>query len=87
MFIVWPRNPLTVMAGCTINPSCIDEGFGPRNLLTGKPEEALVGFVVSPTFMLGIWHEGDWLKERFGSNQSMFGWYVEAPDLVGFCIC
>jgi len=51
-----------------------------------KPQEALIGFVMNPTFMLGIWHEGDWLKERFGSAQSMVGWYVEVPDLVGFFI-
>ena len=25
----------------------------------------------------------DWLKEKFGSTQSMVGWYVEIPDLVG----
>jgi len=36
--------------------------------------------------MLGIWHGGEWLKERFGSAQSMVKWYVEVPDLVGFCI-
>ena len=36
--------------------------------------------------MLGIWHRGDWLKERFGLAQSMVGWYVEVPDLVGFFI-
>jgi len=34
--------------------------------------------------MLGIWHEGDWMKERFSSAQSMVGWYVKVPDLVGF---
>ena len=44
----------------------------------------MIVFVLSPTFMLGIWHEGDFLKEIFGS---MVGWYVEVLDLVGFCIC
>jgi len=34
--------------------------------------------------MLGIWHMGDWMKERIGSDQSMVGWYVEDLDLVGF---
>ncbi len=28
-----------------------------------KLKEALIGSVVSPIFMLGIWNEGDWLKE------------------------
>jgi len=37
--------------------------------------------------MLGIWHGGDWLKEKFGSVQSMVRWYVEVLDLVGFYIC
>jgi len=32
-----------------------------------KPKEILVGFVVSPMFMHGISHRGDWIKERFGS--------------------
>jgi len=61
--------------------------FGPRNPLVGytiNPEEALVGFVMSPTFMLRIWHGGDWLKKIFGSSQSMVGWYVAVPNLVGF---
>jgi len=30
------------------------------------PQEALVGFVLSPAFMLGIWQRADWMKERFG---------------------
>ena len=34
------------------------------------PLEALVRFVlvqsIDPTFMLGIWYDGDWMKERFG---------------------
>ena len=49
-------------------------------------EEALVGFVVSPIFMLGIWHEGDWMKQIFDSAQSMVGWYMEFPELVGIFI-
>ena len=36
--------------------------------------------------MLGLWNEGDWLKEIFGLAQSMVKWYVEVPDLVGFFI-
>ena len=52
-----------------------------------KLDEALVGFVMSPTFMPGIWHGGDWLKEIFGSTQSMVGWFMEVLGLVGFCIC
>jgi len=50
---------------------CIDEGFGLRNHLVGytvKPEKALVGFVVSPTFIFGIWHMCDWMKERFSAT-------------------
>ena len=45
----------------------------------------ILGLVVlwDPTFMLGIWNGGDWLKERFGSTMSMVGW-VEVPNLVGF---
>ncbi len=31
-----------------------------------NPKEVLIGFVVSLTVMLGIWHGGNWLKERFG---------------------
>ena len=34
--------------------------------------------------MLGIWCGGDWLKERFGSAQSMVGWYMKVPELAGF---
>jgi len=52
-----------------------------------KPEESLIGFVVISTFMLGIWHGGDWLKEIFGSTQYIVGWYMEVSELVGFCIC
>jgi len=26
--------------------------------IAAKPEETWIGFVVSPTFMLGIWHRG-----------------------------
>jgi len=36
--------------------------------------------------MLGIWHEGDWLKEIFALAESMVGQYVEVFDLVGFVI-
>jgi len=36
--------------------------------------------------MLGIWHNGDWLKEIFGSTQYMVRWSVEVPDLFGLCI-
>jgi len=54
------------------------------------PLEALVWFCLvysmRSTFMLGIWRRGDWLKERFGSTQSMVGWYVEVPDFVGIFI-
>jgi len=32
--------------------------------------------------MLGIWHRGEWMKERFGSAMSMDEWYVEVPNLV-----
>jgi len=46
----------------------------------------VLGLVVllDPTFMFGIWHGGDWLKERFGSAMSMVGWYMEVLKLVGF---
>ena len=40
--------------------------IGLRNPLTGcmkNTKEALIGIVVSPTFMIGIWHECDWLKK------------------------
>ena len=47
----------------------------------------MVSFVVSATFMLGIWNDGDWLKEIFGSTKSMVRQYMEVPDLVGFFIC
>jgi len=53
---------------------------------TTNPEEALAVFVVSPTFMLGIWHGANWMKEIFGSAQSRVGWFMEVPDLVGLCI-
>ena len=43
-------------------------------------------YPMNPTFMLGIWHMGDWLKQIFGSVQSMLRWYVKVPDMVGFCI-
>jgi len=41
---------------------------GPSDLVevVVKLEEAQFGLVLSPTFMLGIWNKGDWLKERFG---------------------
>jgi len=52
-----------------------------------NPKESLVDFVGSPTFMVGIWHEGDWLKERLGSVQYMVRWYVEVSNVVGFFIC
>ena len=42
-----------------------------------RPRSPLVvlGLVVVcyPTFMLGIWHGRDWLKERFDSAMSMVG--------------
>ena len=50
-------------------------------------EEALVGFVLNPKFMLWIWYKGDWLKEIFGLAQSMVEWYMEVPNLVSICIC
>ena len=53
---------------------------------TVKLEEALVGFVVSPKFMLGIWNKGDWLRERFSSTQYMVDWLVEVSDLIDLCI-
>lgn len=40
-----------------------------------------------PTFILGIWHEGDNLKELFCLAQSMVEWYMEVLDLVGIFIC
>ena len=43
--------------------------LGPTDLvgIVVKSEEIWFGLVMSPTFMLGIWHGGDWLKETFGS--------------------
>ena len=81
------------MVGYMVNPSCIDEGFRPRNPFTSiggicsKYRGSPGCFVVRLTFMVGTWHRGDWLKERFGSAQSMVGWYMEVPDLVSICIC
>jgi len=34
--------------------------------------------------MLGIWHGGDSLKERFGLAMSMVGFYVEVSNSVRF---
>ena len=63
--------------------------LGPSDLvgIVVKPMETWIGFCCESQFMLGIWHEGDWLKERFGSAQSMVKWYVEVLELVGFFIC
>jgi hypothetical protein len=47
-------------------------------------KEAFIHSIMSPTFMLGMWHGVDWMKERFGSAQSMVGWFMEVLDLVGF---
>ena len=47
-------------------------------------EENYIDFAVSPIVMLGIWHEGDWKKERFGSTRCMVGWFVEFSDLVDY---
>ncbi len=85
-----PSNPLAGVSWDRGKACSVCLSFGPQNPFVGyrvNTEESLIGFVMSPTFMLGIWHGGDWLKERFGSTQSMFGWYVEVPGLVGFCIC
>ena len=52
------------------------------------PLEALVGSIwfnsYDPTVMLGIWHGGDWLKEKFGSKKFIVRWYEEVIDLVRF---
>jgi len=34
--------------------------------------------------MFGIWNGGDWLKEIFGSAQSMVKWFMEVPDLLAY---
>lgn len=51
------------------------------------PLEALVGYLlvssIKSHIMVGIWLEGDWLKEIFSSAQSTIGWYMEVPHLVG----
>ena len=62
--------------------------LGPSDLvgIAVKPDETYFGLVLSPTFMLGIWHRGDWMKEIFGSALSMVGWYMEVPILVGILI-
>jgi len=81
------------MVGYTIEPSYINEAFRTRNPLNdnggiyGKAGGSHGCFVVSTIFMLGIWLKGDRLKEIFGSTQSIVGWYVKHPDLVGFFIC
>jgi len=39
--------------------------FGHMNPLVGYKvilEEYLISFIVSPTFILGIWHRGDWMR-------------------------
>ena len=56
------------------------EGGG--GLTSGIPAWLCLVYPIDPTFMLGIWHEGDWLKERFGLAQSMVRLYVEVSDLV-----
>lgn len=38
-----------------------------------KLEEIWFGLVLSPTFMLGLWHEADWIKEIFGSANLRLG--------------
>ena len=60
-----PRNPLNDFGRIVVKhgsvclficlgiPWLVMEGY------TVKPKEALVGCVVSPIFMLGIWHGGD----------------------------
>jgi len=44
--------------------------LGPSDLvgIAAKPEETWFALVLSPTFMLGIWNNDDWMKERFGST-------------------
>jgi len=87
-----PRNPLTGNGSIAVNYGCVGACFGPRSPLTSfggitiKLEEDFC-FVVSPTFMLGIYHNCDWMKERFGLAQSMVDWYMEVLDLVRFFIC
>ena len=36
------------------------------------PPEAMLGIFVSPKFMLGIWHGGNWLKRDL--DQPIYGW-------------
>jgi len=38
-----------------------------------NPKGALIRFVASPTFMLGIWHRDDWMKEIFVSSNLWSG--------------
>ena len=62
-------------------------GESGRGLTYGFPWFFMDCFIPrDPTFMLRIWHGGDWVKRRFGSTQSMVRWCVEVIDLVGCCI-
>ena len=42
--------------------------LGPGDLvgIAAKPRENWLGLVLIPTFMIGIWNGGDWMKEIFG---------------------
>ena len=62
-------------------------GEGGDGLTYRFPWLFLDWFIHDTPFMLGIWHEADWLKERFGLSISMVEWYVEVSNLVGSCLC
>ena len=53
------------------NHTCL----GPSDLMgiVVKPKETQFGLVLSPIFMLGIWHKVDWLKENFGLDNLWLG--------------
>ena len=75
-----------VYGGITVKLGIVCLVFGPRNPLVGcsKARGNLVGCIVSPTFMLGIWHEGDWLKrdlsqpiyDRVECGSPITGWFI-----------
>ena len=48
----------------------------------GVPLYALVGsFSLSPTFMLGIWHGGEWMKRD--STKPLYGWMEHGSPIPG----
>ena len=53
---------------------------------SGSIHSCLVSFrlVMSPTFMLGIWHKGDWLKRDLAQPVYVQVENIEVRYLIGF---